>query len=325
MTGRQEHDEKIKNRVLLLIKNEPQYVQDYYYNFGDKTSTTTETYVRHVVEFANFYKGKDLATLKKIDVNRFLESIRYRTVNGERVERSVASRNVKLAAIRNFYEFLLDNEIIESNPCATIKPAKSGELKTPVFLTPKEIKKVEQAIIDGVSKYKSNETRDALRKRDLAIFLLGCTTGLRRTAITEIDVSDVDLDEGTIRVVEKGNKERIIHLGEKTIEAIDEWMTERDYFPVDIITNALFVTRRGKRISGDDIASMLKKYTEGIGKHISPHKMRSTCATNLYDKTSDIYLVQEVLGHSNIANTRRYARVNDDKKKHAADVMDKLV
>lgn len=74
-----------------------------------------------------------------------------------------------------------------------------------------------------------------------------------------------------------------------------------------------------------EIAEIIKRNTINIDKHITPHKMRSTCATNLYEKTNDIYLVQEVLGHKNIANTRRYARMSEEKKKNAADIMDKLI
>lgn len=325
MTGRQEHTIQIERKAKREIENAPQLVKDYYYNFSGRTASTAEAYIRYIKEFAAFFTGVDLATLKKSDINRYMESIKYRTVNGELVENSASIRNAKLAAIKDFYRFLVDDNVIESSPAATIRPPKSAGLKTPVYMTPTEIKSVKKTIVE----YKSLEKRGGFRgkdfsKRDLAIFNLGVTTGLRCTAITEIDVDDVDFENHTIKVIEKGNKARTVYLGAETMQLIKDWIKDRDNLGITIQTNALFVSARGKRLHRTNVNDLIKKYTEGLDKHITPHKMRSSCATNLYEQTGDIYLVQKVLGHSNIANTMRYAAVSDKKQKHAADVLDNL-
>ena len=321
MNGRQETNLKIENKIQLLLHDAPKVIKDYSYNFGSKTEKTKMAYLRYVIDFYNYFNHFDITKLKRSDINKYMEYIRY---DKDGNENKTSVRNARLAGIKDFYSFLESEGLIDVNPTINVKPPRSEEEREIIALTPDEIKKIKKNILNGVGSHRAKARQKDWVNRDLAIVSLGCTTGLRCAAIMEINIEDVDLEQNTIKVVEKGNKVRVIHIGETTADVIRDWIADRAKLE-DGSTSALFISNRRKRIAHNSIAYMLEKYTVGINKHITPHKMRSSCATNLYDKTHDIYLVQEVLGHKNIANTRRYARISEERKREAADIMDDLV
>ena len=314
MNGRLEHSIKIENKIKLKLNNSPDILSDYYYSLSDKTPKTKEVYINYVFDFLTWCNN-NYAEIKKADVDRYMEAIRYRKdKNGNRVENSASIRRSRLAAIISFYDFLIDNDIVDSNPATKVnKPKNKTDIEV-VAMTTDEVLKVENNIRDR------KET--PWTKRDMAIVVLGCTTGLRVTAISEINIEDIDFENNTLDVVEKGNKTRTVYYGEKTRNALLDWLAERDQMETD--SDALFLSNRRKRIAQRTIADIIAKYTANLDKHITPHKMRSTCATNLYQETGDIYLTAEVLGHANISNTRKYARVSEQKRRRAADILDDL-
>lgn len=318
MNGRQETDKKIEDLILRKIKRQDRIVKDYYYSLSDKTSGTKQQYLRHVTMFLDYinYFGdtSDFEEIKPSIIDRYMESIRY-TKNGK--EKSPATRAVVLHAITNFFDFLQKEGYIDDNVCKKVNMPRVTDEREVVAMTWDEVRKVEENI--------KNTAEEKWRNRDLCIFVLGCTTGLRRSSIREINIEDIDLDGRKLNVTEKGNKIRTVMLGDKTINLIKEWMKDRERILRDNYCDALFIHKSLERISLSKLNSMINKYTEVLDKHITPHKMRSTCATNLYEATGDIYLVQEVLGHKNIANTRRYAKVSEQKRMQAADILNALV
>lgn len=321
MTGRQEHNQQIEKRIANKLMNAPQIIKDYSFNFSGKTEKTKEVYLNYVMEFVDYFKNIDLLSLKKKDINQYMESIRTREDGSER---SASWRNAVLSGIRDFYQFLVENELIESNPCATVRPPRENGDREVVAMSLDEIKLLQQNILLGMGSEKARASQVKWKNRDMSIILLGCTTGLRCTAITEINVEDIDFDNQTIKVIEKGNKYRVINVGDKTMDALKAWKLDRDRMITDE-TDAFFISNRKQRISQKAISHLIEKYTTNINKHITPHKMRSSCATNLYEQTGDIYLVQEVLGHKNIANTRRYARVSESRKIEAANIINAVI
>lgn len=327
MNGRQEHTQKIEERVVRRLKNQPQILKDFYYSMGDKTAATKNVYIGYVIEFLAYAtkngidctKGESFAAIKTSDINRYMEKeVRYRTVNGKQVENSVSIRCSKLYGISAFFDFLIDEEYIEHNPCDRVKPPRITEEKEIVYMTPEEIKEVKQNIKNGTGRAKKWRTRDS------SIVTLGCSTGLRVASISEINLSDIDFTNNSILVREKGNKVRTVYFGDKTRKSIDTWMTDRERILNGVKCDALFVSSRKKRLEPRSIEDVIKKYTKTLDKKITPHKMRSSCATNLYAATGDIYVVQEVLGHKNISNTRKYARMSEERRKQARDVLDRF-
>lgn len=320
MTGRQEQNAKIEQRIRYMMVDAPEILSKYSYSFTDKTSGTKYEYLHHVKEFLEYYKNWDITKLKKSDINRYMEYIRFGK-KGKELSSSI--RNSKLAAIKHFYEFLVDDGYMDSSPAANINRVRSSEEREIVSMTPVEIRQVEEKL----NTESDTSVRNAWRSRDRAIIMLGCTTGLRVSAITAIDKNDVDFDTNTIKVVEKGNKTRIINVGEKTMKAVISWCLLRTMmdFKKEIPTNALFISNQRRRISQKAVRDIVSKYTADLDKHITPHKMRSSCATNLYEATGDIYLVQQVLGHKNIANTMRYAKVSEKRKQEAAKILNDML
>ena len=134
-----------------------------------------------------------------------------------------------------------------------------------------------------------------------------------------------NLERKTIKIVEKGNKIRTVMFSDGLKEILQDWINDRHQIVGLDKIEALFISNRKQRMSTDCVRQMLKKYTYNIDKHITPHKLRSTCATNVYNATGDIYLTANVLGHSNIANTRRYADISEERKQKAATAMDKIL
>ena len=165
------------------------------------------------------------------------------------------------------------------------------------------------------------------RYRDFLLFRIPVVTGLRLEALSEINLEDVDLAKKTITVTEKGNITKKIYIDDKTQSYLLQWIMQR----AEIIGNgnydcrALFISNQKQRMHIRSIEKVIKKYADGInGKHITPHKLRSTCGTNLYQASKDIYLVAEILGHKSTEPTRRYAKVFDTNKRDAVKTIASL-
>ena len=137
--------------------------------------------------------------------------------------------------------------------------------------------------------------------------------GLRVTALSEINIDDIDFKNKRITVTEKGNITKKVSFDNKTDMYLKIWIKQREELLGDYKERALFISNRRTRMTVRSIENVVEKYTQCIeGKHITPHKLRSTCGTNVYQQTKDIYLVSKILGHKNTSPTRRYAAVFDE-------------
>ena len=306
-------------------------LSDYYYSLADKTMLTKRNYISFVTKFLDHLSDNNIdinnpdsyKVIRMSDINKYLEENVHYNKNGDENKESIRASH--LYGITSFFDFLLSEGYISTNPCTNIKPPRCSIEKDVVAMSVDDVQKLKSNIIRGVGGRKSVSAHKQYVNRDLGIVMLGCSTGLRVTSISEINISDIDFFNNKITVREKGNKEREIYIGESTKEILLNWIDDRAKILGKSKTDALFISKRKNRISQRAIADMIKKYSVGIDKHITPHKMRSTCATNLYEKTRDIYLVQSVLGHKNIANTRRYAKMSENRRMEAAKIMDDLI
>lgn len=332
MNGREEAELKWEKKIQVMLMGKFPIFKDYYNSFGDETGSTKYTYIYNIIHFSDFMSKEfglhfsrvdHLNMIKPHHINSYLNSFTYNKKTGEKTSNSFKS--VKYSVIKHFFGFLLDNDIIKVNPVNKIKKPKDKGQHDIVSLTPEEIRIIKNNILNGVGTSKAIKFQSHMIYRDLSIVMLGITTGLRVSAIISINIEDVNFDNNTIIVVEKGDVKRKIYVPESVMEYIKQWVASRNKIISGSETNALFVTFQKKRISRTTVNDMLKRYTYNINKKITPHKLRSTAATNLLDKTDDIYLVAEVLGHKNLQNTRRYAKMSEEKKKKAADILGELV
>lgn len=312
MSGRIDQDKKKEEWIKEHISNCSPLIQNYM--IGKKkvhTSTTRKAYLGYLIQYEEFVKRnkKELTDILPMDIDRYRDEISEG--NG------VSIVNAKISAVHSFYEFLKENKLVDTNPCENKKlPVKSR--KSPIYMTSNE----ESQLKNNITHNQLRRT-DKWRNRDLCIVTLGLATGLRISEITNIDVEDIDFENKKINnVYVKGGYTRDIYIGDNTIKSINKWLIDRKLYVKDPNQKALFISQKGGRISNSVIEKMMRKETAGFGKKITPHKMRSTCATKLYNKEGDIYLVAQQLGHKNIKNTMIYAQATEDKRRMAAAVLD---
>ena len=213
----------------------------------------------------------------------------------------------------------------KNNPAALVSLPKLHE-KEIIRLDPDEVALLLDFVEngDGLTE-KQREYHKKNKVRDLAIMTLLLGTGLRVSECVGLDIQDVDLKNDGIKVHRKGGKEVIVYFGDEVHDAITDYLAERKkLIPVQGDENALFLSMQNKRIGVRTIENMVKKYSGLVTslKHITPHKLRSTYGTNLYRETGDIYLVADVLGHSDVNTTRKhYAAIQEDRRRSAKNAV----
>ena len=334
MSGRLEQDRKIEEKINSLMTTQPKLIKEYSHSFGNKTYKTKKAYISHVIAFVNYLKREydidvdNLSSIKSLNyshISSYMNYIKTHTPNGSIVTKEAGSCAAEFYAIKHFCKYLMLCRYIEYNPCLDIEVPKDKKQHQIVSLTPEEIKIIQNNINHGVGSQKAKAHQNTWKSRDFCIVMLGITTGLRISALANIDINDINFEEKTLYTIEKGNFERTIFLSDKMIEIMNTWIQDRQKILGDVQCDALFISTHRQRIGHTTIRSLLEKYTYNIQKHITPHKLRSTTATNLYDKTGDIYLVADVLGHHNIQNTRRYAKVSNEKRLLAAQKLSDMI
>lgn len=214
----------------------------------------------------------------------------------------------RLAAVRAFLRFRCRTEGVEDNPAELVTGPKV-EKKLPVFLTVDEAFALIEAVGPG---------RDFFACRDRAILETLYSTGIRVAELCGLSLFDIDLRARQIRVLGKGAKERLVPLGRPAADALRDYLEARSRSSgvykglKDPKEKALFLNRAGMRLSTRSVNKIVHKYIalSGSSKSISPHKLRHTCATHLYEAGMDLRHLQELLGHKNISTTSVYTHTN---------------
>jgi len=198
---------------------------------------------------------------------------------------------------------------VKVNPVVSVSAPKSGK-RLPGNLDADRMARLLEIPGDG-----------AIVDRDRAILELLYSSGLRLSELTDLDVGDVDMQDATVRVTGKGNKDRIVPVGRKALDALDKWHTSRrEFAPVD--ETALFVSNRGARLSARSVQARVKHWAkrQGIDVNVYPHLFRHSFATHLLESSHDLRGVQELLGHANISTTQVYTHLDFQ---HLAQIYDK--
>jgi len=254
---------------------------------------SVEAYIRDIVQFFEF-TDKDPVKTETGDISRFLYSLKKSKLR----PRSIAR---KLSSIRVFYKFLFSEGYIDHDPSELIE-TPSIPVYIPVVLEVYEVEK----IIDAV------DTSEPIGLRDLACIetLYGC--GLRISELLSLRMEDVFLEDGFIRVIGKGGKERLIPLGGRAKKAILDYLEKGRPFFEKTKNPLLFLSKRGKKISRMGFWKRLRKYVDmaGIKKHVTPHTFRHSFATHLLEGGADLRAVQLMLGHSDISTTQIYTHLS---------------
>ncbi len=240
---------------------------------------------------------KDASYLTKVDANVVRDYL------GRMVkDHSPSSMARKLASLRTFFQYCLRKGVVNYNPAKEVATPKVPK-KVPKFLTVDEV----FALLDAPC------GDEALGSRDKAIIELLYASGIRVGELVELNLDNVDLDEKTVRVLGKGRKERIVPMGEKASKSIRSYVELRPALTPDSAKQeALFVNRRGGRLTARSIERMLNKYIKvcGLQKKVTPHILRHTFATHLLGSGADMRGIQELLGHASLSTTQKYTHVS---------------
>ncbi len=322
-----------------LLKEFPPFAKDFFR--GIEQASSANTRINYAYDIRTFFRfllaanpslGTDIAkitlqdldSLEPVDIEEYLEYLKYYTYQGKTYSNDERGIHRKLSALRKFYLYYQKRERISNNPTTVVDMPKlhdreiirldSGEVAELLNL-------VEHAGDQLTGRKKAFYEKNKLR--NIAIFTLFLGTGIRVSECVGLDIEDVDFRENRIRIMRKGGKEEYVYFGEEVRKALKDYIdvAREGIRPMAGHEHALFYSIQRRRISVQAIENLVGEYASQITsfKHITPHKLRSTYGTALYRETGDIYLVAEVLGHNDVNTTRKhYAALEDDKKRNAA-------
>ncbi len=253
------------------------------------------------------------------DINAYQS---YLLMNRQLNERSTAR---KMASLRNYFAYEAKNDFIDED--ITLKAARNKKAKKKAItrLGQDDVKSLINVVENcEVQSEHAKVYAEATAKRDLAIITLLLNTGIRVSECAGIDIDDVDFNENTIKIVRKGGDESKLYINEIIRNTLKDYIiNERPGLTETDDESALFISLKHNRMSVRSIQRMVEKYgkSSGLSNTLSPHKLRRTYGTALYNKTGDIYMVADVLGHKDINTTaKHYAAIDEEHKRQAADV-----
>ncbi len=282
----QEHDGPQKFEILLRgflahLGNERRYSEH-----------TLENYARDLRRLFALAGNTPLADIKNHHIRRFIAQLHGQGLGGRTLGRMLSSW-------RGFFNYLTRDHHFHDNPCIGLRPPKAPKL-LPHALSPDEAVK----LVDLPA-------TTPLDLRDKAMFELLYSSGLRLAELVDLDPGNLDFNDGSVRVIGKGRKTRIVPMGSHAISAVKAWLVVRNEIaaPDEV---ALFVGKNGKRISPRTVQLQLRNWgiRQGIATGVHPHLLRHSFATHVLQSSGDLRAVQEMLGHANISTTQVYTHLD---------------
>ena len=332
--------EDIENtkRIRGILKELPPFCTDFFRGIEPRTSARTRlAYAYDLKTFFDFLKQANpelkskklrdlplslLDEIKLMDLEEYMEYLKcYSTDKREDLMNTERGIMRKVSTVKSFYNYFYRTERIQNNPASLLQLPKIHE-KEIIRLDVDEVARFLDEVEDGECLTEKQKAYHAKTKlRDLAMMTLLLGTGLRVSECVGLNINDVDFRNGGLRIHRKGGKEVIVYFGAEVEYALQDYLSEREHIvPEEGSEEALFLSMQRKRINVRSEEKMVKKYAQGVTiKKITPHKLRSTFGTNLYQETGDIYLVADVLGHADVNTTRKhYADIEDSRRRMAA-------
>lgn len=259
---------------------------------------TVESYRTEIKGYLDFFKEKNIKVkdIKNSDIKDYLAYIK----KGETSERTLAHN---VSVIRTFYKFLLTLKIIERNPTEFLELPKSRK-KLPTVLSKEEVEK----LLDI-------DLTDCYSYRNKAMLELLYSTGLRVSELVNLELSNIDLENCTLKTIGKGNKERIIPISDYALYYVEKYINEyRGSMLKKGVNNYVFINNHGNVMTRQGFFKIIKKLAveKNIKTPISPHTLRHSFATHLLDYGADLRSIQEMLGHSNLSTTQIYTHVSSE-------------
>ena len=311
MTGREESAKQIEDKLKIAYADYP-ILEEYrvYMRIAGLEPKTREFYLRLAHSFLES-TPKDLSKVTPLDISIFLDKSK------KEGEVQTYLRTVWYS-LKRFFTFYTDTyggtNPVEKTPRPKAKPSR--EINR-VYLTPDECKEYLETI--------QEKNSDAvICARDTAIVEIFLETGIRASALREINLEDIDHDKSEIRITDKGHKTTCFPVSDHILSDINSYINlAREHWDLEFESGPLFYSRRGQRISYDVLRQIAAKYAKG--KHITPHKFRASFATNLYNATGDIQMVQECMNHANISTTQIYVQSDGRSRRKASNMISNVL
>lgn len=337
-------DRNYRLKLETIKKNLPAYTYEFLDSKASRNPNTAISYAydlivffEYLLEFCPPAKGLTVATIPESlldelsfqDINeyqKYLSAKDVTIIGSKDLQNNVNGIARKMSALRSFYKYQCEHQFLTND--ATVganKQSRKDDDHAIIRLTPTEIDNLLTTIKNSaVGSKRQQEMLKNTKYRDYAILTLLLRTGIRVSECVSLDIEDLNFNENSMCVVRKGRKEHILYFDEVTKDALCDYIEiERPHFIESKNEKALFMSTRKQRMAVRSVQNMVGKFAKASvsNKKISPHKMRSTYGTALYNKTGDIRLVADVLGHSDINTTaKHYAASEDAHRRQAAKV-----
>ena len=326
MQGRLENEMRLQKTTDEIMKTMPTFVEEWYINMkaSKKTASSCQDYVRKIRKFLE-YVSDDIKNMNPEEITlqaceSYMIMCQTKTnQNGLIVYTSDSYQQTVWCALNSFLSFLVKRHYVTRNHMEDIERPKNRDLNRinneRILLTQRDFQKILQC-----AKEDNSFMNGVFNNRDVLIILLFMTTGMRKTALSEINLSDINFAEHTLTVIDKGNKMHVYILSEQVLEYLRSWLKDRE--KLNPTSEALLINRYGTRMLPKGIYDVVKKNCkEALGQELSPHKLRSGFCSILYNKTHDVEFVRRVVGHANISTTQRYIKTDDKEKEKAVKIM----
>ena len=336
------YQQKDIENIREMMKALPPFCTEFFRGIEPRTSTRTRiAYAYDLSVFFDFlkkenpvfakmermdFKLEQLDQITVTDLEEYMEYLKYR-FNEQNHEIMNQERGImrKISSLKSFYNYFFRTEKLTTNPAALVRLPKLHD-KEIIRLDVDEVALLLDAVEQGeglTEKQKAFHKRTRLR--DLALLTLLLGTGIRVSECVGLDINDIDFKNGGIHIHRKGGKEVTVYFGSEVENALQDYLDERfGIIPEEGSEQALFLSMQRKRMNVRSVENLVKKYAHIVTplKKITPHKLRSTYGTNLYRETGDIYLVADVLGHSDVNTTKKhYAALEDERRRSARNVV----
>jgi len=257
---------------------------------------TVSSYRIDIAEFGSYLKKQSPVSVKPADVGKFIEIL------GQTGKRPATIAR-KLSSLKQFFKYLFETGYTPYNPLESFTAPKISRYH-PHYLSPSEI----SGIIESI------DTKIEIGKRDRAVIELMYGCGLRISEVLNLKLADIEFEAGFVRVTGKGNKQRLVPLGDFARKALEGYLAFREDKPATRHVNNIFITRSGRKFSRVGLWKAIKKriMQSGVTKKVTPHTFRHSFATHMLEGGADLRLVQEMLGHADITTTQIYTTIDRD-------------
>lgn len=288
------------------------------------------TFFTYLTTYEDKFRNKQIQSLTINDIDqidaymieRFMAYLSYYDKeDGKVISNAERGKTRKLSSIRAFLKYFFNKDMLKANVASKVTPPKQHD-KPIIHLEDNETAEMLylSETLNGFSDHQK-KYNEKFKVRDNAIISLFLTTGIRVSECVGLNVEDLDFNVNSFRVTRKGGNQVILYFGEDTAEVLKKYLAYRDTLNIPREERALFLSSQNKRMMVRAMQYLVKKYARIATplKNISPHKLRSTYGTNLYNETKDIYIVAEVLGHRDVNTTKKhYAAIKEDVRKSVA-------